>query len=243
VSGYSFAIELFGKMHYNTYMTSIKWLGQACIVITYQQKGADQASSLVMDPYEKEIGFTLPKLEANAVTVSHDHFDHNNASAVSGKPFIINEPGEYEVAGFSVQTVGSFHDSQQGAKRGGNLIMKVDTPEFSFAHFGDFGQDELTSQQRQALGGVDIVFMPIGGFFTVDGAQAAKIVSQLEPRVVVPIHYQIPGLTIKELVGPERFIEAIGVKPSKIEGTWKVKAQDLPSEGTHIIELTAQTKK
>lgn len=220
----------------------IRWLAQACFIIKEQGEGR-AFSSFVLDPYDEGIGFSLPKEEAQVVSVSHDHFDHNNDSAIGGKPFIINEPGEYEVAGFAIRAIPSFHDNASGSKRGQNLIMRADGAEFSFAHFGDFGQEELSPAQLELLNEVDIAFIPVGGFYTIDGRQAAKIVSQLEPKVIIPMHYQIPGLTIKEIAGPEDFFQAMGQKPLVVEGDWKVKMTDFPSEGTKIIQLSPQVKR
>jgi len=228
-------------MSYNGAMISVKWFGQACIVIKQQQKDKQDAL-LVLDPYGKEIGLSLPALTADVVTVSHDHSDHNNISGIAGKPFVINEPGEYEVAGFSIQAISSFHDAEEGKKRGNNLIMRVQTPEYAFAHFGDFGQQELTPQQLEELGDIDIAFVPVGGFFTVDGRQAAKIINQLEPSVAIPIHYKIPGLAIEQLAGPEEFFEAFGQKPAAMQTEWKIRPADVPSEGIAIVQLQAQSK-
>lgn len=217
----------------------IRWLGQACVVIKQAAAGKQQ-TTLVMDPYEKGVGFVLPKVEAEVVSVSHDHFDHNNASAVGGRPFIITEAGEYEVAGFAIEAIASYHDTEKGNARGKNLIMRIETEEFSLAHFGDFGQGELSEEQIDALGEIDIAFIPVGGFYTIDGAGAVKIINQLEPKVAVPIHYQIPGLAIKELEGPEKFFSAMAQKPTVIEVDWKVKMADLPSEGTKVVQLIPQ---
>lgn len=223
-------------------MTSITWLAQACIVFTKQGKDKKDEQILVMDPYGKELGLSLPSLQASIVTVSHDHWDHNNIAAISGNPFVIREPGEYEVAGFAVEAIPSFHDAQSGKKRGDNLIVRIQAPEFSFAHFGDFGQDELTPEQIEALGDVDIAFIPVGGTFTMDGTTAAKVISQLEPKVAIPIHYQIPNISVTELSGPEGFFEAMGQKPTVMKGEWKIKFADLPSEGIKVVQLEPQAK-
>lgn len=224
-------------------MIAIQWLAQACVALTCQSKDKKSQNVMVMDPYGGNIGFVLPKREASVVSVSHDHADHNNVAGLEGSPFVVNEPGEYEVAGFSLEAIPSFHDNEGGKARGQNLIVRVQTPEISLVHFGDFGQAELTSEQLEALGDVDIAFIPVGGTFTVDGMRAAKIISQLEPKVAIPIHYQIPGLTIAELAGPESFFEALGQKPTLISGEWKVKVGDLPSEGTRLIQLEPQGKR
>lgn len=216
----------------------IKWLGQACVVIKQQAVDNRQQTILVIDPYGEGLGFNLPKLEAVMVCVTHDHVDHNNIGAISGKPFIVKEPGEYEVAGFAVEAIPSFHDNEKGKKRGSNLIIRVQTEEYALAHFGDFGQQEIRDEQLEALGEIDIAFIPVGGFYTIDGAEAAKIINKLEPKVVVPIHYKIPGLTIEELEGPDGFFNAMAQKPLIIEDEWKVKPTDLPGEGTRIAQMT-----
>lgn len=209
----------------------ITWLGQACVVIKHEGK------TLVIDPYSPDIGITMPSLACDIGLITHAHADHNNTSALTEKPFIINEPGEYEIGGFFIETVVSFHDSEQGAKRGQNLIFIITVGGYRLAHFGDFGQASLLPAQLEALNEIDIAFLPVGGFYTIDGKQAASIVHQLEPKVVIPIHYQIPGLIIKELSDAEGFFDALGIKPTQVTDSWNVKAQDFPQEGTNAYKL------
>lgn len=213
---------------------TISWLGQACMSIK-----SKEGKTLVIDPYSSSIGITMPALNADVVLVTHSHHDHNNVGSVGGKPFIIQEQGEYEVGGFFVETVPSFHDDKEGKERGTNLIFVVSIEGYRLAHFGDFGQRELTPSQLEVLGQVDIACIPVGGFYTIDGVTAARIVHQLEPKVVVPIHYQIPGLAIKELAGPEAFFESLGVQAQTPKDAWNVKAGDFPQEGTRVTQLKA----
>ena len=210
----------------------ISWLGQACVVIK------QDAATLVIDPYDPgRVGIPLPSLEAQVVLISHSHQDHDNAAGIKGKPFIVKEPGEYDVGGFFIEAIRSFHDDEGGKARGENLIFVVRAGDIRVAHFGDFGQSLLTPEQLDALSEVDVAFLPVGGFFTIDGPRAAKIAGQLEPKVVIPMHYQIPGLTIKELAGPEGFFDALGKKPDRVIDSWHIKQGDLPEEGTALFQL------
>ena len=216
---------------------TISWLGQACVVLK------SDSATLVIDPYSPQrVGIPLPSLEAQVLLISHQHEDHNNTNGVKGKPFIINEPGEYDVSGFSIRAIPSFHDEEQGKTRGENLIFLLNAGGFHLAHFGDFGQSVLTPEQLDVLGEIDVAFLPVGGFFTIDGQKAAKIVGQLEPKVVIPMHYQIPGLAVSELAGPEGFFDALGKKPDRVLDSWNIKANDLPQEGTALIQLNPMHK-
>jgi len=210
----------------------ISWLGQACVSIK-----SKEGKILVIDPYASSIGITMPAVTADALLVTHAHRDHNNVAGVGGKPFLIQEPGEYEVGGFFVEVVSSFHDDKEGGERGENLIYVISNEGFRIAHFGDFGQNELSPAQLEALGQIDIAFIPVGGFYTINGAGAAKLVHQLEPKVAVPMHYQIPGLTIKELAGPEAFFDALGMQAEGAKETWNVKVTDFPQEGTRVMQM------
>jgi len=210
----------------------ISWLGQACITIKNKE-----GKVLVIDPYDSSIGIAMPAISADAVLVTHSHHDHNNVQSVGGKPFIIQEQGEYEAGGFFVETVASFHDDKEGKERGTNLIFIVSVDGYRVAHFGDFGQRELTPAQLEALGQIDIACIPVGGFYTIDGAGAAKLVHQFEPKIAIPIHYQIPGLAVKELASPEAFFGSLGMQAETGKDLWNVKATDFPQEGTQVIQL------
>jgi len=158
----------------------------------FQIKG--KRGTVVMDPYHPAVGFTLPILTADVVTVSHQHADHNDISKITSashreKPFIITEPGEYEVAGISVFGVESFHDNSQGVERGRNTIYTIMVDELRVCHLGDLGH-ELTSELIEQIGAVDVVFCPVGGIYTIDAAAAVKTIHQLEPAYAIPMHYR-----------------------------------------------------
>lgn len=182
----------------------ITYLGHA----SFKLKG--KTASLVVDPYDTSVGPKFPKSEADIVAVSHDHFDHNSTNNVSGDPFIISGPGEYEVKGVEVVGVSSFHDNKQGAERGTNTIYNFKIDKINICHLGDLGQESLTDQQIQEIGNVDILLLPVGGFFTIDATQANKIASQLEPRIIIPMHFKDNDTKIEELAPVDKFLKEVG---------------------------------
>lgn len=160
---------------------------------SFKLKG--KQASLVTDPYDAtKVGLKFPKnVEADIVTISHDHPDHNHTSAVAGSPFIISGPGEYEVKGISVIGISLYHDAVEGKERGKNTAYRIEIDGVRFAHLGDLGHP-LTSPQVELLDGVDVLFVPVGGFFTIDAKTAMGVVADMDPRIVVPMHYAREGL-------------------------------------------------
>ncbi len=184
----------------------ITWYGQSCFKIV------SEGLTIVLDPFDKETGPRPPSFAADIVCVSHDHHDHNNVKAISGNPFIISGPGEYEVKGISFFGIECFHDQKQGQELGLSTIFSIETEDMKLCHLGDFGQDELSEAQSEAINGPDILFIPVGGKYTIGGTRAAKLVNQIEPRIVIPMHYKIPELSKKINIEPvDRFLKEMGV--------------------------------
>lgn len=212
---------------------TITWIGHACFLITAKDV------TIFTDPFDKKIGLLPPRGAADIVTISHEHYDHNNRQALaSGNPFVIDCPGEYDVKGVFVKGIPSFHDKVQGAERGVNTIYIIEVEGIRVAHFGDFGQGELTDEQREELNGVDIVFLPVGGVYTVDAHDAAKVLGQIEPKIVIPMHYAIPSLAIK-LNRVDDFLKEMGDKIETIEKL-SIKKKDFTEENTRVVVLTPQ---
>lgn len=207
----------------------IIWHGQSCFQIL-TSRGKDEQISIVIDPFSEEIGLRIPKLEANILIVTHDHADHNNTKSVAGNPFLISGPGEYEIKDTHIQGISSFHDDSSGKERGGNTIYTIEMEELKLCHLGDLGQKELTPEQLEEIGNVDILMLPVGGVYTIDSKQAAKIISQIEPKIIVPMHYQIPKLKLK-LDGVDKFLKVIGAKSAESQPKLLIKKKDLPPEG------------
>lgn len=155
-------------------------------------------ATVVTDPYDtKAVGLKFPKnVEADVITVSHNHPDHNEISAVGGKPFVISGPGEYEIKGVMVIGVATFHDENQGADRGKNTIYRIEIDGVKVGHLGDLGH-VLSSAQVDSLNGVDVLFVPVGGVYSLDPVKAAQVISDLDPRIVIPMHYHTEGLDVK----------------------------------------------
>ena len=213
----------------------IVWHGQSCFQITTSQ-GKNNQVNIVIDPFDETIGLRVPKLEANILLVSHQHHDHNNVKAVSGDPVLISGPGEYEVKEVFIQGIPSFHDSSLGKERGQNTIYTIETEEIRLCHLGDFGQKELTSEQIEKIGEVDILMIPVGGIYTISAKESAKVMSQIEPSIIIPMHYQIPKLKLK-LDGLDKFLKIMGIKKIEPLAKLSIKKKDISPEEAKIVVL------
>ena len=209
-------------------MVDITWHGQAC----FKLKG--RTASVVVDPYDADFTGLKPlKLEADMVCVTHDHKDHNNTKAVKtaegGEPFVIAGPGEYEKSGVNIAGVPSFHDNSQGAERGKNTIYNITVDEVNIVHLGDLGQKKLTQEQVEQLSSCDVLLIPTGGTFTIEAKDAPDIIAQLEPKVVIPMHYKIGGL--KFALDPvDKFLTAMGKEKVERQNKLSVSVEKLPEE-------------
>jgi L-ascorbate metabolism protein UlaG (beta-lactamase superfamily) len=190
----------------------LTWYGQACFVL--ETAGGTR---IVMDPIPKGIGYELPQgLKADIVTISHEHFDHNNVAFVAGKPRVLrgltaDKKGwtriDEKLKDVSIRAVGVYHDGERGAKRGLDTVFIFEVGGVRIAHMGDLGH-VLTDEQLARIGAVDVLLIPVGGTFTVDAPQATRVVEQMRPRLmVVPMHYKTDAVTIKELEPVANFLE------------------------------------
>ena len=203
-------------------------------------------ATLVTDPYNKSVGFSFPRTSADIVTISHAHEDHNNKDAVNttarrDKPFIIDSPGEYEVGGTSVFGVPSFHDDQEGELRGPNTIFSILMEGISVVHLGDLGH-LLKQSQLSELNGVDVLLCPVGGHYTIDRKKVTELINQLEPSILIPMHYKTPNHnqdTFKEVGTLEEFIKDFGTEPQTMEKLSVTKAS--LSEDLQLVVLESQT--
>ena len=119
-------------------------------------------------------------------------------------------------------------------ERGLNTIYVIRMEGITLCHLGDFGQESLEDEQVELIGGVDILFVPVGGKYTIDGKQAVSIVKQIEPKIIIPMHYKISGLSIEGLDGPQTFLKEVGIKPEEVD-TLKINAKSLPVEEMKLI--------
>lgn len=211
----------------------ITWYGYSCFKIDARE------ATLAFDPFSKTIGLTPPRFQTDIVLVSHEHPNHTNTETFPGQPTLIRGPGEYETKGIAILGIPTFHDATSGHERGLNTIYRIRIPseEIVFAHLGDFGEKTMREETVEALGDVDVLFIPVGGTHTLDGETAAKIVNQIEPRLVVPMHYHLPGMSVK-LAPVEDFLKAYGVKDAQRSEKLVIKKKDLPEDETRTMVLT-----
>ncbi|HXI56287.1 MAG TPA: MBL fold metallo-hydrolase [Polyangia bacterium] len=190
----------------------VSWLGQSCFVLE-----TTAGTRVVMDPIPKGLGYDLPGgLKADVVTISHEHQDHNNVGLLVNKPRVLrgltsDKKGwtkiDQKVKEVTIRSVGVYHDDAMGAERGLNTVFVFELGGLRIVHLGDLGH-LLTDEQLSAIGSVDVLLIPVGGVFTIDGRQATRVVDQLRPRLtVIPMHYKTDVLTIKQLEGVDDFLE------------------------------------
>lgn len=212
----------------------ITWLGQSSFKL--QDKVSSDGITVVTDPYGKKTGLKMPSFEADIVTVSHDHSDHNNVEALRGKPFVIDCAGEYDTKGILIEGIDSYHDEEEGKLRGGNIIYRIEIDDISIVHLGDLGH-VLTNEQLEKLVGTDILLIPVGGKFTLDAKKAVEVISQIEPRIVIPMHYKVDGLAYEDFDSIEKFVKELGIEPSR-EEKLKISKKDLPQEEMELVILS-----
>jgi L-ascorbate metabolism protein UlaG (beta-lactamase superfamily) len=218
-------------------MAKIYWAGQSCFQISVSNS-KDHSADVVIDPFNEEaVGFKLPNLSADIALVTHNHKDHDNVKDLKGEPFVIEGAGEYEVKGVFVHGIPSFHDDKSGKDKGQNTIYVIEAEDMRFCHLGDLGQKELTDDQLEKIGQIDILMIPVGGEgYTISSSEAPKIIGQIEPKIVIPMHFALPKLKFK-LDDVSKFLKAMG-KTATPQDKYSIKQKDLPKEGaTEIIVL------
>ncbi len=199
-----------------------------------------KSATVVTDPFDpKMVGLKFSGVEADIVTLSHDHPDHNASNNVNGVKKIIDGPGEYEVMGVSMIGYSTFHDAEGGATRGKNTIYVYEFEGLRLVHLGDLGHalsDDLVSE----LGDVDVLMIPVGGEFTIGSKEASEIISKIEPYFVIPMHYAVDGLSpdLHSKLGTlETFLKESGL-PAETMPKFSLKKEDIiDDQSTKIIVL------
>ncbi|MBE2201840.1 MAG: MBL fold metallo-hydrolase [Anaerolinea sp.] len=204
----------------------LTWYGLSCFRITERNY-----ATIVTDPYAEALGLPELKLKADVATISHEAPGHNQTRGVSGLLHEIRGPGEYEIGGVFITGIATNHVS----KTAHNILYMFDYGNLTVAHLGDM-QKVPTQTQIEALEAINVLLVPVGGGNSLNAAQAAELVSMLEPNIVIPMHYALPGLKI-ELDGVDRFLKEMGVTDLKEEASLKVNEARLPEE-TELILLT-----
>ena len=195
-------------------------------------------ATVVTDPYHDfSAKYSFPKVSADIITVSHDHEDHNNVRVVKGtarreEPFVITGPGEYEISEVIIWGTASYHDKDKGSKRGKNTIYVINIDSIRLVHLGDLGQT-LTDKQLGRINGADVLFLPVGGNYTISPKPAAELALKIQPKILVPMHYQEKGKSIE--LGPlEDFIKEIDVQV-KPQEKLVISRESLPEETEVVV--------
>lgn len=164
----------------------VKWLGHASFLIS-----SETGVKIITDPYPQGSGLSYVPINeaADVITMSHDHFDHNNVSSVQGKPQVITDSGDYNIKGIQFNGIATHHDESQGKERGASTVFCFLVDGVKLCHLGDLGH-RLSQEQIDKIGSIDILFVPIGGVFTIDAKMAGTVVDDLKPKVAIPMHYK-----------------------------------------------------
>jgi len=205
----------------------IAWYGHACFRIR------DAGVAIVTDPYSRAIGLALPRLRADVVTVSHGHEGHASTRGLRGHPQLLQGPGEYEVGGVFITGVPTFHDDNQGSSRGRNVAFLLDFGGLTVCHLGDLGH-VLGQEQLEMLNGANVLLVPAGGGSTLSVSDAAQVVGQIEPNIVIPMHYATPGLA-RDLGPVARFLKAMGTSQPAAQDILKISVSTLPQEKQVVV--------
>ncbi len=207
----------------------IKWFGHSFFEIT-----SDSGTRIITDPFDDSLGYDVPNIAGDVVTVSHEHYDHNAVDSVQGTPIIIKGAGRHEAAGLDFIGVSSFHDNVNGAKRGYNTIFVFKVDGIKMVHLGDLGMP-LSLEKASEIGEVDILFAPIGGTYTVDSQGVDEIIELLKPRVTVPMHYKTPAIDL-DIDGVDKFLKG-KEKVEKAGYVWNTTIRDLVKYDRWIIVM------
>ncbi len=217
-----------------THAMQIKYLGHSSFLFKSKE------AKVIVDPFDpKAVGMKYPKQEADIVTLSHQHPDHNYRAGTSAEALVVDWPGEYEKLNVRIFGFPTYHDGQKGKERGENTIFKFEIEGISILHCGDLGHvlsDELVDE----IGDVDVLLIPVGGYYTIDAAEAVQNIHKIEPSIVVPMHYNHKDLdqkTYKDVAGLDEFIKKYGSAPSETVDILNLKKEDLPEE-TKLVVLT-----
>jgi L-ascorbate metabolism protein UlaG (beta-lactamase superfamily) len=206
----------------------IIWLGHSC----FRLKGSH--ATVITDPYSPDLGYSSGKLTANVITVSHQHPGHSHVSGVSGEPKVVTGPGEYEISGVLIIGMPTFHDNNGGKNRGKNTAYLIEIDEITICHLGDIGH-VLSTSQVEEIDNVDILLLPTGGGSTINASRAAETVRQLEPKVVIPMHYKTEAIK-RELEPVDKFLKEMGVKEVSSQPKLNFTKSNLPLS-THVFLL------
>lgn len=216
----------------------ISWLGHSC----FQLRGKNV--TLITDPFSPQTGSSgeetsrLGKVSASIVTISHDHPGHNYAVGVDGNPRIVRGPGEYEISDILITGVASYHDNERGKQSGRNTIYIIHMDDVVICHLGDLGHT-LQEGQLEEVADADVLLVPVSGSHSINAAQAAEVISQIEPRIVVPMHYAPVAEGAPDPLN--KFCREMGIETVRSQSKLVIARTTLPAE-MQVVILEARQK-
>lgn len=208
------------------------WYGHSFFEI--REKTSQGKVSLATNPFSEKIGLEPPKkVEADILVVSSKNCDYLNKKIIAGNPFIIEEPGEYEIKEARIKGIPCGNEEKE---KGPDTIFIINIGGIKICHMGNFNESELSPNQLENIFGVDILLIPVGGDSTVSGKEAAKIVSRIEPKIVIPMRYKIPGVKL-DMEDEKPFLGAMGIEDKEKIKKLKIKKNEAQKDGTEVILL------
>lgn len=215
----------------------VKWLGHASFLFTTEKGITVLTDPYIPGAYGGAVRYGKIEEVVDIVTVSHEHADHNGVRDLPGSPQMVKGTGEWELKGIKIQGIGSFHDPTEGKERGSNTIFRYEMDHLRLVHLGDLGHI-LEQTVVKAVGKVDILFVPVGGVYTIDARQAAEVVKLLAPRIVIPMHFKTPKLGFN-IAGVGEFLNRAPRGKELGKSEVEVKAETLPAETETWVLLPA----
>ena len=204
---------------------------------SFRLKG--KTATVVTDPFDsKMVGLKYPSTEADIVTISHDHEDHNKLDLVKGDPKLIVGPGEYEIKEITILGFPSYHDSKKGEERGKNTIFVFEIDGVRICHLGDLGE-RISETLIEALGEIDVLLIPVGGTYTIGSKEAAELVREIEPSFVLPMHFLTDGInneSFEKLEPVDPFLREVGLTVEKMPKL-SIKKEEIDTEVQKVILL------
>lgn len=208
----------------------IKWLGHSCF-----KMASKEGIRVVTDPFDDNLGYKIPSVEADIVTVSHGHYDHNFVDCINGDYEVVSKVGNFSIKNIAITGVHTFHDKEEGAKNGDNIVYTFDIDGIKVCHLGDLGH-KLAPSQIAMIGDVDVLMIPVGGTYTLDAEEAVEVIAQLNPSITIPMHYKTPILTIN-VDKVDKFLEAVGEYERVNKQVIEIKKEELEKGKNKVIVM------
>lgn len=181
----------------------LKYLGHACFLLTNAA-----GETLLMDPFDPTMGYPVPNMPVDTVTMSHGHHDHNYVEALPDGYQTIDEAGFFTTGDYTITGIESYHDDVNGSKRGTNILFVVEADGVRVAHLGDLGHP-LTDETLARMGEIDVLLLPVGGFYTIDETVAAQVMRAVRPELTIPMHYKT-GANDLPIASEKGFVQTNG---------------------------------